>query len=65
MMLEKGKCLTGKQKDSWPFQGLLSCGHCGCAMVAEIKKGKYVHYHCSGNKGKCPERWVREGKVSP
>ena len=65
VMLEKGKCLTGKQKHSWPFQGLLSCGHCGCAMVAEIKKGKYVYYHCTGNKGKCPEKWVREEEVAP
>ena len=61
---EKGKRPTGQQKHSWPFQGLLSCGHCGCAMVAEIKKGKYVYYHCTGNKGKCPEKWVREEEVA-
>jgi site-specific DNA recombinase len=24
------------------FSGLISCGHCGCAMVGEIKKGRYV-----------------------
>jgi len=32
------------------------CGRCGCALVGEKKKGKYVYYHCTGNKGKCPER---------
>ena len=29
-------------------------------MVAEIKKGKYIYYHCTGNKGKCPEKYSRE-----
>jgi len=28
--------------------------------VAEIKKGKYVYYHCTGFKGKCGEPYVRE-----
>jgi hypothetical protein len=28
------------------FSGLITCGHCGCAMVDEIKKGRYVYYHC-------------------
>ena len=30
------------------------------ALVAEKKKGKYVYYHCTGNKGKCPEPYTRE-----
>lgn len=38
----------------------MNCGHCGCALVAEKKKGKYVYYHCTGNKGKCPEPYARE-----
>ena len=42
------------------FSGLIQCGHCGCAMVGEIKKGRYVYYHCSGFKGKCGEPYVRE-----
>jgi site-specific DNA recombinase len=29
------------------FTGLLNCGHCGCALVGELKKGKYIYYHCS------------------
>lgn len=29
-------------------------------MVAEIKKEKYVYYHCTGNKGKCPGKYARE-----
>ena len=42
------------------FSNLVRCGHCGCALVGEIKKGRYVYYHCTGYKGKCPEPYVRE-----
>lgn len=44
----------------FPFTGLITCGHCGCAVVAEIKKGQYIYYHCSGYHGKCPERYLRQ-----
>jgi site-specific DNA recombinase len=42
------------------FSGLLQGGHCGCALVAEIKKQRYVYYHCTGFKGKCSEPYVRQ-----
>lgn len=29
-------------------------------MTAELKKGKYVYYHCGGFKGRCGNTWVRE-----
>jgi site-specific DNA recombinase len=29
-------------------------------LVAEIKKGRYVYYHCTGHHGKCPEPYTRE-----
>ena len=61
---EKGRRNTKQQKHSWAFQGLLSCGHCGCALVAEIKKKQYVYYHCTGSRGKCPEKWVREEEIA-
>jgi hypothetical protein len=32
-------------------------------MVGEIKKGRYVYYHCSGAKGKCPEPYVRQETI--
>ena len=54
---------TSKQKAAkheFAFSGLVNCGHCGCALVAEKKKGKYVYYHCTGNKGKCQEPYARE-----
>jgi site-specific DNA recombinase len=42
------------------YTGLITCGHCGCAVTAELKKGRYIYYHCSKFKGRCPERYVRE-----
>ncbi len=49
---------TRKVKHVFAFSGLVRCGHCGCMMVGEIKKGQYVYYHCTGNRGKCPEPYT-------
>jgi DNA invertase Pin-like site-specific DNA recombinase len=49
-----------RRKHDFAFSGLVRCGHCGCALVAEIKKGRYVYYHCTGYKGRCPEPYTRE-----
>lgn len=35
------------------FAGLVTCGICGCALTAELKKGRYVYYHCTGGRGRC------------
>jgi hypothetical protein len=29
-------------------------------LVGEVKKGRYVYYHCTGHRGKCPEPYTRE-----
>jgi len=36
------------------------CGHCGCLLVGELKKWRYVNHHCTGNRGKCPEPYTRQ-----
>lgn len=46
------------------YTGLIYCGHCGCQMTAELKKGKYVYYHCTGKRGgNCKADWIREEKL--
>ena len=35
------------------FSGLISCARCGCSVVGEIKKQKYIYYHCTGYADKC------------
>ena len=42
------------------YSGMVHCGHCGCSLVGELKKRKYVYYHCTGYRGKCPEPYTRE-----
>jgi DNA invertase Pin-like site-specific DNA recombinase len=49
-----------KVKHDFAFSGLVHCGHCGCLLVGELKKGRYVYYHCTGNRGKCPEPYTRQ-----
>jgi site-specific DNA recombinase len=49
-----------KSKHDFAFSGLISCGHCGCSLVGEIKKGRYVYYHCTHYKGKCPDPYTKE-----
>ncbi len=51
---------TRKVKHDFAYTGLVHCGHCGCLFVGELKKGRYVYYHCTGNRGKCPEPYTRE-----
>jgi site-specific DNA recombinase len=49
------------------FSGLIACAKCGCSVVGEIKKQRYVYYHCTGYADKCQgkpascrRRYVRE-----
>jgi len=51
-------------KRSHAFAGLVACGRCGCALTAEIKKGRYVYYHCTGGRGRCGNTYVREEELS-
>src|SRR5205085_12069603 len=46
------------------FSGLLQCGHDGCALTAEIKKQRYIYYHCTGFRGKCGLPYFREEELS-
>ena len=50
-----------KMTHDFTYSGIITCGHCGCSMVAELKKGRYVSSHCTNGKGtKCPEPYTRE-----
>jgi site-specific DNA recombinase len=47
----------------FPYVGLLTCTKCGCAITAEIKKGRYIYYHCTGGKGDCPTPRIRQDRL--
>ncbi len=40
-------------RHDFAFSGLIACARCGCAVVGEIKKQRYVYYHCTGYADKC------------
>jgi len=43
------------------YQKLIKCDYCGCSIVPEIKKGRYIYYHCTEKRGACKENgWVRQ-----
>ena len=42
------------------FAGLLACELCGCSITAELKKGRYIYYHCTGSRGRCGNTYLRE-----
>lgn len=46
------------------YTGLLTCDKCGCSITAEIKKNKYVYYHCTSYRGKCGNTYIREEELS-
>ena len=41
---------TKPRKREFAYNGLIKCANCGCQIVGEIKKGKYIYYHCSNSK---------------
>jgi site-specific DNA recombinase len=47
-------------KRDFAFGRMITCGHCGCTLVGEIKKGKYIYYRCTHYKTDCNEPYVRE-----
>jgi DNA invertase Pin-like site-specific DNA recombinase len=40
-------------RHDFAFSSLIACHACGCAVVGEIKKERYVYYHCTGYADKC------------
>ncbi len=55
---------TRKQNYDFAYTGLIRCGYCSCLLTAELKKGKYIYYHCTGNKGgNCKRDYINEVKI--
>ncbi len=44
----------------FPYSRFVTCGECGLAVTAEIKKEKYVYYHCTGYGNKHKRVYVPE-----
>lgn len=50
-------------KRKFAFGSLMICSKCGCKITAEIKKGKYVYYHCTGMRGGCDLVYLPESNI--
>jgi site-specific DNA recombinase len=42
------------------YSGLLKCAYDNCTVTAELKRGRYTYYHCTGYRGKCGLPYFRE-----
>ncbi|MCD7879296.1 MAG: recombinase family protein, partial [Candidatus Gastranaerophilales bacterium] len=53
-----------KQNYEFAYTGMIRCEYCDCLLTAELKKGKYVYYHCTGNRGgECKRDYINEIKI--
>ena len=60
VLVKHGSTNRHRIKHDFSFSGLVRCGYCNCMLVAEVKKGRYIYYHCTGQRGKCHEPYTRE-----
>ena len=51
------------RKHEFAYSGLLRCAYDDCMVTAELKKGKYAYYHCTGYRGKCDLPYFREEEL--
>ena len=42
---------------------MLTCAYDACSVTAEIKREKYIYYHCTGHRGKCELPYFREEEL--
>lgn len=51
-------------KRNYPFANLLHCKECGCSVVGDFAKRKYMYYRCSFAKGQhAHEKYIREQQL--
>lgn len=61
-LFERCQLITGNRSKPRPknknfvLSGFIKCELCECAITAEIKKGKYIYYHCTNGKGNCNQK---------
>jgi len=54
-VLEQRHRATRKKKYDYIFRGFIKCGECGAMITAELKKKRYIYYHCTKRKGSCSQ----------
>lgn len=46
------------------LSGFMKCANCGCSVTAEIKKGRYIYYHCTNGRGNCDQKSLNTNETS-
>ena len=64
IMDEKGNRRTRVQKYKWAFHGLLTCGHCGCALTAEKEETEMSITIVLAIKVSVLKKWAREEVIA-
>ena len=48
--IREGSYTQKVQDHEFLYSNMIKCSECGCSLVGEIKKGKYIYYGCRGRK---------------
>jgi len=60
----RGQRNTGYGSMEFTYRGMIRC-QCGKVMTGELKKGKYVYYHCTGERrAACGRPYISEAKIT-
>lgn len=59
----RGRNKRGFGSIPFAYRNLVRC-KCGLIMTAEIKKGRYTYYHCTGRKEDCHRPFIREEAIT-
>ncbi len=60
-----GNARPSIRQNGFVFHNLVTCGICGCKVIAERHKHKYIYYHCTFSKGRHEKgHYIRESKLS-
>jgi len=51
------------KKGLFTYTNMITCQACGCKLTAELKKGKYIYYHCTNFKGNCKKEYIRQEAI--
>jgi len=61
--LFRGRNKPKYRKHEFAFRGLLTCAYDNSKVTAEMKKGRYTYYRCTGFRGKCDLPYFREEEL--
>src|ERR1700722_12158403 len=59
----RGRHKPKYRKHELTLRGLLTCAYDNCKVTAEMKKGRYTYYRCTGFRGKCDLPYFREEEL--